>query len=75
MAKKTIIFICKGCDKKNEIVGSFSRVTSYDCDCGYHFTTSGVKLLGINTNPWSRTTKVEFGETTVAGGIDRLNKQ
>ena len=75
MAKNTIVFICKGCDKKNEIEGSFNSPTSFYCDCGYNFTTSGVKLLGINTNPWTRTTKVEFGETTVAGGIDRLNNQ
>ena len=64
-----IIFICHKCNTKIEC----ETKAEMKCDCGHYVKDRDRASNHVNMrNTWSKTTKMEFGETTVEDSIARM---
>ena len=69
------LFYCSKCSTKSEFTkDEYNSMVCKNKDCNHIFGSSGIKVHGINMNPMSRRTDVEFNEMSVNESADRMAK-
>ena len=66
-----IIFYCHRCGQK----GEFENKKDMNCDCGNYINKRNNTKDHVNMRTtWSKTTQVEFNNTTIEDSIKEMNK-
>ena len=66
-----IIFYCHRCGQK----GEFENKKDMKCDCGNYINKRNNTKDHVNMRTtWSKTTQVEFNNTTIEDSIKEMNK-
>ena len=67
----SIIFYCHRCGQK----GEFKTKKDMRCDCGHYVNKRNNTKDHVNMRTtWSKTTQVEFNNTTIEDSIKEMNK-